>query len=111
MGLVGIKSDPIRSTEAILLSNIFEHYWRNGEDLDLPKLIMAIQEPPVRQIGVFDVDTFYPQKDRFGLAMAFNTSWPRPPSRRGWKANRWRSTASFSPRRASRATASSTSPT
>ncbi|MCB9161249.1 MAG: DUF87 domain-containing protein [Caldilineaceae bacterium] len=78
LGLVGIKSDPIRGTEAILLSNIFEHYWRNGEDLDLPKLIMAIQEPPVRQIGVFDVDTFYPQKDRFGLAMAFNNLMASP---------------------------------
>ena len=37
-----------------------------------PQLIMAIQTPPVRQLGVFDVDTFYPQKDRFGLAMALN---------------------------------------
>lgn len=78
LGLVGIKSDPVRGTEAILLSNIFEHYWRNGEDMDLPKLIMAIQEPPVRQIGVFDVDTFFPQKDRFGLAMAFNNLMAAP---------------------------------
>jgi hypothetical protein len=26
-----------------------------------------------RQMGVFDVDTFFPEKDRFNLAMAFNT--------------------------------------
>ncbi|MEZ4610288.1 MAG: hypothetical protein R2838_08605 [Caldilineaceae bacterium] len=109
---MGIKSDPIRGTEAILLSNIFEHYWRNGEDLDLPKLIMCIQEPPVCQIGVFDVDTPSTRKrTASGWPWPSTTSWPRPPSRRGWKANRWRSTASFSPRRASRATASSTSPT
>ena len=54
------------------MATIFEHYWRNGEDLDLAKLILAIQNPPVRQLGVFDVDTFYPQKDRFELAMALN---------------------------------------
>ncbi len=72
LGLVGIKADPIRSREAILLANIFEHFWAQNEDLDLAKLILSIQNPPVRQIGVFDVDTFYPQKDRFELAMAFN---------------------------------------
>ncbi len=72
LGLVGIKADPIRSREAILLATIFEFFWKKNEDLDLTKLILSIQNPPVRQIGVFDVDTFYPQKDRFELAMAFN---------------------------------------
>ncbi len=72
LGLVGVEADPVRSREHILLSNIFEHYWRNGENLDLPKIILAIQNPPVRQLGVFDVDTFFPQKDRFGLAMTLN---------------------------------------
>jgi hypothetical protein len=72
LGLVGIKADPLRSREAILLANIFEHYWRRDQDLDLATLIQSIQEPPVRQVGVFDVDTFFPQKERFDLAMAFN---------------------------------------
>lgn len=78
LGLVGIDADPILSREAILLSNIFEFYWKQGEDLDLAKLILAIQTPPVRQVGVFDVDTFFPQKDRFGLAMAFNNLMAAP---------------------------------
>lgn len=72
LGLVGVKADPVRSRESILLSNIFEHFWKEGRDLDLAQLILAIQTPPVRQLGVFDVDTFFPQKDRFELAMAFN---------------------------------------
>jgi DNA helicase HerA-like ATPase len=72
LGLVGIEADPLQSREHILLSNIFEHFWRRGEDLDLTRLITAIQSPPVRQIGVFDVDTFFPEKDRFGLAMSLN---------------------------------------
>jgi len=72
LGLVGVKADPVRSREAILLSKIFEHFWAENKDLDLAQLIMAIQTPPVRQLGVFDVDTFFPEKDRFELAMAFN---------------------------------------
>jgi hypothetical protein len=72
LGLIGVEADPVRSREHILLATLFEHYWRNGQSLDLATLIMAIQNPPVRQLGVFDVDTFYPQKDRFGLAMALN---------------------------------------
>lgn len=72
LALVGIEADPIRSREHILLANLFEHFWRRGEDLDLRKLILAIQNPPVRQLGVFDVDTFFPPKERFELAMKLN---------------------------------------
>lgn len=72
LGLVGVKADAVRSREAILLSKIFEHFWSQNQDLDLAQLILAVQTPPVRQLGVFDVDTFFPEKDRFELALAFN---------------------------------------
>nr|MBC7244046.1 hypothetical protein [Chloroflexota bacterium] len=72
LGLVGMKADPLRSREHILLSNIFEHFWSQGQDLDLAKLITAVQSPPVRKLGVFDLDTFFPEKERFGLAMSLN---------------------------------------
>jgi hypothetical protein len=78
LGLIGIKADPVRSREAILLSNIFEHFWRQNKNLDLATLIMSIQTPPVRQLGVFDVDTFFPEKDRFTLAMEFNNLLASP---------------------------------
>jgi len=71
--LIGIQADPVRSREHILLSNLFEHFWRQGEDLDFAKLILSVQNPPVRQLGVFDVDTFFPPKDRFELAMRLNS--------------------------------------
>jgi hypothetical protein len=73
LGLIGIKADPVRSREHILLSTLFEHYWRRGEDLDLAKLILSIQNPPVRKLGVFDIDTFFPTKDRMDLAMEMNS--------------------------------------
>ncbi len=72
LGLVGIEADPVRSREHILLSNIFEHAWRDGEDLDLARIIGLVQKPPMRKLGVFDVDTFFPEKDRFALAMEIN---------------------------------------
>lgn len=72
MELIGIRSDPIRGKEAILLSSIFDHYWKAGEDLDIAKLIMSIQDPPFDKMGVFDLDTFYPKNERFELAMALN---------------------------------------
>jgi hypothetical protein len=72
LGLIGVEADPVRSREHILLSTIIETAWRAGQDLDIAKLIMQVQKPPFRQIGVFDVDTFYPEKDRFSLAMALN---------------------------------------
>lgn len=69
---MGIEADPVRSREHVLLANLFEHAWRTGEGLDLATLISWIQDPPLRKLGVFDVDTFFPRKDRFELAVAIN---------------------------------------
>jgi hypothetical protein len=52
--------------------------WRAGKDLDLPTLIAQIQSPPVQKIGVLDLDSFYPAKDRFALAMALNNLLASP---------------------------------
>jgi hypothetical protein len=78
LGFVGIAANQVQSRETILLSTIFEHFWRQNQDLDLAKLILALQHPPVRQLGVLDVDTFYPEKERFELAMAFNNLLASP---------------------------------
>jgi len=72
LALIGIQADPVRSREHILLSNIFNGAWRAGEDLDLAQLIMRIQKPPFSQLGVFPLDTFFPEKDRLELAMLLN---------------------------------------
>lgn len=78
LGMIESKEDPVRSREGILLATIFENYWRKGEDLDLGLLITSIQKPPFDKLGVFDVDTFFPEKDRFDMAMAFNTLMASP---------------------------------
>ncbi|MDH3731160.1 MAG: DUF87 domain-containing protein [Acidimicrobiia bacterium] len=72
LGLAGIESDPLSSREHILISNLMAHAWQNGKDLDLASLIGQVQMPPIRKLGVFDVDTFFPEKDRLALAMKLN---------------------------------------
>ena len=62
---MGIESEPMKSREHILLSNIFDNAWKNGEDLTIEGLIHAIQSPPITRIGVLDLEAFYPAKDRF----------------------------------------------
>ena len=82
--LVGYKNiDPVRSREHILLSNIFENAWSQGQDLDLESLIMQVQTPPFEKLGVFPISKFYPEKDRFELAMALN-NFIAAPSFQNW---------------------------
>ncbi len=78
LGLLGIDADPVRSREHILLSLILDQAWREGRGLTLPDLIRRIQEPPVERVGVFDLESFYPSKERFGLAMALNNLLASP---------------------------------
>ncbi len=72
LGLVGIDADPISSREHILLSNVIEHSWRAGRDLDMASLLAQVQAPPMRKLGVFELDDFFPQDDRMELAMKLN---------------------------------------
>ncbi len=79
LGLVGMNDiDPVRSREHILLSNIFENAWSQSKDLDLGELIMQAQNPPFPKLGVFDVNTFFPEKERFELAMLLNNILAAP---------------------------------
>ena len=70
--LAGIEADPVSSPEHILLATIIETFWREGRDLDLATLIGQVPKPPFRKLGVFDVDTFFPEKARMALAMTLN---------------------------------------
>lgn len=78
LSLVGITADPFTSREYILVSNILEQAWRAGRDLTLAELIHAIQAPPMDKIGVMDLESFFPSKERFSLAMMFNSLLASP---------------------------------
>jgi len=70
--LAGVDAEPMRSREHTLLAALFSESWRAGRDLDLATLITQIQTPPIQKIGVVDIESFFPSKDRFGLAMQLN---------------------------------------
>jgi hypothetical protein len=72
LGLVGIDADPLSSREHILLSNLIHHEWSAGRSLDLPALVGLIGKPPVRKLGVFELDQFFPPSDRMSLALTLN---------------------------------------
>ncbi len=78
LGIAGIDADPVQSKEHVLISNIFDNAWRNGQDLDLGGLISQIQKPPFSKVGVMDLNAFYPEKERFGLAMSLNNLLASP---------------------------------
>jgi hypothetical protein len=72
LALLGVEADPVTSPEHILLSNILQRRWTDGASLSLAELIGAIQDPGFDKLGVMDLETFYPAKQRFGLAMRLN---------------------------------------
>ena len=72
LALVGIAADPLSSREHVLLSNLIENAWRARRDLDLGTLIGEIQSPPIRKLGVFEIDQFFPPADRTKLAFTLN---------------------------------------
>lgn len=78
LNLMGIEADPLQSREHILLSNILDSAWQQEQNLDLAGFIQAIQSPPMTKIGVFDLESFFPSKDRFGLAMKLNNLLAAP---------------------------------
>jgi Helicase HerA, central domain len=78
LSLLGIQADPIRSKEHILIANILSAVWAKGQGLDVPGLIQLIQNPPLTKVGVFDLESFYPSKERYELAMSLNNLLASP---------------------------------
>jgi hypothetical protein len=78
LALLDRDANPINSRDHVLLSTIFEDAWRKGTGLDMASLIAAVQKPPVEKVGAFDLETFYPPKERLQLAMAINNLLASP---------------------------------
>lgn len=79
LGLVGMTEiDPLRSREHILLSNLIETAWMKGQSLSLTDLILQVQNPPMSNLGAFPMDSFFPEKERFDLALLLNNFLASP---------------------------------
>ncbi len=71
LSLLDIENNPL-SKEHTLVSNILEYFWDKEQSVSLEDLIMTVQKPPFERIGVMDLETIYPQKERTKLAMKIN---------------------------------------
>ncbi len=78
LSLIGIEAEPLKSREHILISAILDRAWRGGKSLDLAELIQQIQAPPMQKVGVVDLESFFPAKERFELAMSLNNLLASP---------------------------------
>ncbi len=79
LGLAGLTDlDPVTDREHVLVSRILLEAWQKGEDLTLEKLILRVQRPPFERLGVFDLETFFPEKDRTALALRLNSLLASP---------------------------------
>jgi hypothetical protein len=78
LALLGRDADPVKSRDYILLARIVEQSWQAGTSLDLIALINAIQKPDFDKLGAFDLETFYPARERMELAMAVNSLLASP---------------------------------
>ncbi|MPZ54382.1 MAG: hypothetical protein GEU79_16925 [Acidimicrobiia bacterium] len=70
--LAGIEADAVSDPRHILLATLIERSWKEGSDLDLAKLVGQIPKPPIRKLGVFELNSFFPEDDRMKLAMTLN---------------------------------------
>ncbi len=78
LAMLGIDADPVQSREHVLLANILDHAWHAGRDLTIESLIRDVQAPPFDKVGMLDLETVYPSKDRMGLVMAINNLLASP---------------------------------
>mgnify|MGYP000210905737 FL=1 len=72
------EKDDSSSKEFILISTIFMNSYANQKDLSLEELITYIVTPPFSKIGIFDLETFFPQSERLKLALKLNTIIANP---------------------------------
>lgn len=78
LALVGVDADPLRSREHILLASILDRAWRSGASIDLGGVIRAIQSPPFDKVGVMDLESFFPAKERFEFSLTLNNLMASP---------------------------------
>ena len=78
LALIGLDADPLKSRDHILIASLLERAWREGRDVDLSEMIRGIQSPPFDKVGLVDLESFYPAKQRFKLSMTLNNLLASP---------------------------------
>lgn len=71
LNLAGIDEADL-SREHTLVSTILSSAWSEGRAVDLAGLIRGVQQPPFTRIGVLDLESYFPSRERFQLATKLN---------------------------------------
>jgi len=77
LALAGVPETDGHSRERTLLATILSHATKD-DGADLPWLVQQIQRPAFDRIGVLDLETFFPAKERQELALRFNSVLAAP---------------------------------
>jgi hypothetical protein len=72
LGLIGVDADPVKSRELLLVTTLLERAWQDGKSLQLADVVRGVHTPPFDKVGLFDLESFFPAKERFQLALALN---------------------------------------
>jgi len=78
LALLGLDADPLRSREHVLLATLLGKAWAEGRDMTIEDLVRQVQAPPFERVGVLDLESFYPTRDRAGFAMGLNNLLASP---------------------------------
>ncbi len=78
LAMLGINADPLASREHVLLSSLIQNSWSRGIDLDLATLLAQVQQPPMRKLGVLELEQFFPAPDRAAFAVRLNALLASP---------------------------------
>ncbi len=78
LGLSGIDADPINSREHVLIATLLKNAAEKGKPLDLTGLIKEIQAPPISTVGAYNLETFFPARDRLKFASQLNNVLASP---------------------------------
>ena len=78
LALAGISDANPHNRERVLLASLLQHAAESGQTVDLPWVVQQVQKPGIDRIGILDLDTFYPARDRQELALRLNAVLAAP---------------------------------
>ena len=76
--LLGRDADPLRSREAALLCAIVADAWGRGESLTLEDLARRVHRPPFERLGMLELESAIPERERQALLLALNNLFASP---------------------------------
>jgi hypothetical protein len=78
LALAGVDEVSPHGRERVLIAALLQHAGGSGYAVDLPWLVQNIQKPPFDRVGILDLETFYPARERQELALRLNAVLATP---------------------------------